>query len=376
MDDNIFTVRGQLSEISGVDFNVFDIVLNDFIIPDIYCKTCNNNCCDFKEIHRHGFYEASRWGGVYVYFCPCSLCFIALYFPDLPVKNNYGILGGPVIIKDSDEDLGEGLPKLSAHQVKSLSDIALNLFSTGWEYDTAKSIDKMLNNAYSIAYETGYKFTYPFEIEKDLSDAMSRGDIQSVREHLNNLLGHIYFNSGNNFTSLKVRVTELIVLLSRAAVNGGADAERIFMLNDKYISDVEKYKTIESLSLRLTDIINTFVGYIFEYSNVKHVEVVYKITTFINQNYNKKITLDDVANHVFMSRSYISRIFKKETGISLAEYINKVRVEKSKLLLSDMSLSLSNISDYVGFSDQSYFTKIFKNQTGVSPGKYREKNIK
>ena len=71
------------------------------------------------------------------------------------------------------------------------------------------------------------------------------------------------------------------------------------MLNDKYIKDAEKFKTIEKLSTWLTNVINTFIGYIFEYSNVKHVEVVYKITSYINRNYNKKITLEVVDSNPY-----------------------------------------------------------------------------
>jgi YesN/AraC family two-component response regulator len=93
---------------------------------------------------------------------------------------------------------------------------------------------------------------------------------------------------------------------------------------------------------------------------------------YVKANYNQKITLDDIARHVYLSRSYLSSIFKEETGQSLFSYINSVRVEKSKMFLLDNSVSLVDISELCGFEDQSYFTKVFKKATGVSPKKYRD----
>ena len=84
--------------------------------------------------------------------------------------------------------------------------------------------------------------------------------------------------------------------------------------------------------------------------------------------------MDDISSYVYLSKSYLSKIFKDEMKCTITNYINSVRVEKSKQLLADSSLSLADIAYFVGFEDQSYYTKVFKKITGVSPGKY--KNIK
>ena len=92
---------------------------------------------------------------------------------------------------------------------------------------------------------------------------------------------------------------------------------------------------------------------------------------YIKTNYREKITLDDVANYAYLSKSYLSKIFKEEMDCTLTAYINKVRVEKSKQLLLDERISLADIAGQVGFEDQSYFTKVFKKVTGISPGKFK-----
>ena len=73
-----------------------------------------------------------------------------------------------------------------------------------------------------------------------------------------------------------------------------------------------------------------------------------------------------------MSPTYFSKLFSEEMGCRFTAYLNKVRVEKSKLLLKGSGIPLVDIAGLVGYEDQSYFTKVFKRVTGVSPGKYRE----
>ena len=93
---------------------------------------------------------------------------------------------------------------------------------------------------------------------------------------------------------------------------------------------------------------------------------------YIRQNYYKKISLDSIAEHVNFSKTYLSRIFKEETGENISMYINKVRIEKAKLLMMDKSIGLIDVANLVGFEDQSYFSKVFRSLTGTSPKKYQE----
>ena len=97
---------------------------------------------------------------------------------------------------------------------------------------------------------------------------------------------------------------------------------------------------------------------------------------YVRVHYDEKISLDDIAQHVYLSRTYLSSIFKEETGQSLFSYINSVRVDKSKRFLLDNSIRLVDIAGLCGFEDQSYYTKVFKRMTGVSPKKFRDSHGK
>ena len=109
-------------------------------------------------------------------------------------------------------------------------------------------------------------------------------------------------------------------------------------------------------------------------ASIKYMDVLSRAILFIRNNYMKKIKLQDIANHVFISASHLSKIFREEIGQTPGNYITEVRVEVSKSLLRDPTFNILDISEVVGFESQSYFTRVFKKVEGVTPGEYRQKN--
>ena len=95
----------------------------------------------------------------------------------------------------------------------------------------------------------------------------------------------------------------------------------------------------------------------------------------IHTNYKGNISLDEIAELVGLSKFYFAREFRRITGYTLVAYINLVRCEKAKKMLSENRLSVGVISEECGFSNQSYFTKIFTAYTGRRPGEYRKSKI-
>ena len=92
---------------------------------------------------------------------------------------------------------------------------------------------------------------------------------------------------------------------------------------------------------------------------------------FIETHYGQNITLDEVASHVHLNPAYFSTLFKQSTGSSFKEYLNMVRIEESKRLLTNTDYSIIDIALAAGFDDQSYFSKVFKKYTGLTPRQYR-----
>lgn len=95
------------------------------------------------------------------------------------------------------------------------------------------------------------------------------------------------------------------------------------------------------------------------------------ICNYINENYSEKITLNSIADSVGFSKYYISRLFKQHMGVTIIDYLIKVRLDKAKELLGKGEYSIKQISFMVGYSDPNYFTWSFKKYLGISPIKYR-----
>ncbi len=97
---------------------------------------------------------------------------------------------------------------------------------------------------------------------------------------------------------------------------------------------------------------------------------------YIEENYVKDISLDDVAGYVEVSPFYLSRTFKEETGETFMEYLTSLRMKKAMELMKDPDYSIKDICTAVGYSDPNYFSRIFKKSEGLTPTEYREKTDK
>lgn len=94
---------------------------------------------------------------------------------------------------------------------------------------------------------------------------------------------------------------------------------------------------------------------------------------FIQKNVTKPITLGNVADHVYLSENYLSRLFKEEVGITFVTYLNQQRIDRAKALLQKSDLSVETIARNVGFSHTSYFCQVFKRFTETTPENYRKR---
>lgn len=106
----------------------------------------------------------------------------------------------------------------------------------------------------------------------------------------------------------------------------------------------------------------------------KHKKV-HEIAEYVNLNYMAHLSLEDISKHFYVSKSYLSRIYKEVTGFTVNEYINIVRIRKAKSLLENSDKSITEVSECVGYDSITYFEKVFKTYMEISPLKYR-KNYK
>ena len=96
---------------------------------------------------------------------------------------------------------------------------------------------------------------------------------------------------------------------------------------------------------------------------------------YIDTNYMSPITSGEISEMLFLNPSYLSRIFKRETGMTVTDYIIKVRIDHAMSLLAETDVPIESIAVNVGYTDKNYFSRIFKKTVGVSPSTYRQKTL-
>ena len=156
-----------------------------------------------------------------------------------------------------------------------------------------------------------------------------------------------------------------------AMLKAGADEGATLQLCHRNRLQISTAQSIDEMCLFLTESVNHLMDSIFQYSDVRHAHALHLCMQYIEVHYYEKVTLNQLAEMVYLSPSYLSRIFTKETGNSFNDYLNAVRINKAKSLLKYNDLRVADVANAVGFDDQSYFTKVFRRITGVTPVKYR-----
>ncbi len=404
--DRLNNLAKTYSISTNINTKVFDVngeKISFFLkTPCLFCKLIHKfeqsqeNC---RKSYLYGGYQAEKLGEPYIYFCPYGLVNWAV-----PVLEEddliYILVGGPVLMHEADdlliEDIIQQIPLMKTKsnelknslselnvvepvRVRHLADLLMLVAKNLMDENERLQERKRINGISARIAETIHRLKendleeetiYPIEKEDTLISRVKVGDKQGARETLNEILGFVYFQSGNKFFLVKSKAIELMVVLARAAIEVGADLEIIFGLEYTYLERINSVKDIEELSGLLTKVLDRFVDCTFSIKNVKNKDIIYRAMNFIRENYDQNISLDDVASEVHLSSSYFSKLFKDEMNISYTDYLNRVRIEAGKQLLKE-NHSLADIAQITGFSDQSYFSKVFKKIEGISPGKWR-----
>ena len=361
------------------------------------------NHCPCKEMHASSLKESHQYGGSYSYECPLGLHFWTspIYLDEHfigalmgsgflgkdreEVSDKMYSMGKGKVSKSEIDELLEPYEEAKSQKIKALSELMLIM---------AQSLSVRSKNSYtamrrrsiqqlelsSRIEELNHRHPpgssrpdYPVQKEQKLLDSLRQGDIISAKQILNELLAILIFNSPGDFKSIQYRAIELTVLLSRVDASPNLNAGTTFETNNSSFKAIQDAIDIESLTDALHRIIEDVASQINSFQGIHHPSALKKAEIFILDNFTRKISLEEIAKSSGFSAPYFSTIFKEEMGENLSSYLNRLRVEKAKIMINETNMALSKIARTCGFEDQSWFSKIFKHYTGISPGKFRKR---
>jgi two-component system response regulator YesN len=220
----------------------------------------------------------------------------------------------------------------------------------------------------------GTEWQYPLESERELMGKVKIGDRTGAKEILNSILGTILFKTIGDLGVLKARLLELLSILSRSAVEGGVNIDVMLEKNLTFVNKVMQIDNQEDLCAWISTALNEFIELVYSLQDARKVTQIRPAINYIDANYNKPITLADVARASHLSVSRLAHIFKEQMGITIIDYLTNVRIERAKQLLLATDQNCTEVCFEIGYNNQSYFTRTFKGLVGMTPRQFRVGN--
>ena len=216
-----------------------------------------------------------------------------------------------------------------------------------------------------------YEEDYPIDVEKRLFEMLEIGDTERTVRVANDFFDWMEESQKNYFEDVRLKVLEFVLWADRITYIS-TNKTYHFRSRTNYISNLISMNSFDELR-------DWFVGkfeedaiYIADRKETQSESAVEKAKKYMEENFSKDISLEDVSMKVDISSYYFSKLFKEETGRNFIEYLTELRMEEAKRLLKETDMSMKEICGMVGYSDPNYFSRSFKKYTGVTPTEARE----
>lgn len=235
-------------------------------------------------------------------------------------------------------------------------------------------INKDLTNAAFINRE--YMINHlPYEREMEFYQSIKMGNLKEAKRLFKPLGGSGFGRlSDDSLRNLKYHLVVTIAFITRYCIEGGMEMETAYNLSDIYILRVDRCAKEEEIHAIHRELVE-------DYANRMHAIIkkglyskpIIVCLDLIYDNLHNKITLNDLADKVGLSAPYLSKLFHREVGVTVSQYISQKRIEAAENLLKYSDYSCIEISNYLCFNSESYFIQVFKSYTKLTPKEYRER---
>jgi two-component system response regulator YesN len=216
-----------------------------------------------------------------------------------------------------------------------------------------------------------YEDDYPIDIEKRLFECVRSGKFAEADVEANLFFSWMARNYAQYESDIKLKVLEFVLSAEHIAYESGGMTYH-FRARKDYLPEILEMNSLEEIKSwfvhNITQAARNVISKKHEYSN----SVIGKAKDYINKNYRRDISLEDISREVDMSTYYFSKLFKEVVGSNFIEYVTNIRIEKAKELIFKGNLSMKEICGEIGYSDPNYFSRIFKKCVGVTPTDFRE----
>ena len=212
-----------------------------------------------------------------------------------------------------------------------------------------------------------------YSYENELMNAVTKGQVHKADMLLNTFSTFSFEQRlSDPVRNAKNYCIIMNTLLRKAAENGGVHPVYLDGLSSEYAARIETLGSTNQVAALMSEIFRGYCLLVRSHSVKDYSPPVQKVITLIDSDLTGDLTLHNFAKILNVSGSYLSTLFKKETGHTLTEFINDRRIKYAAHLLTSTKLQIQTIAQHCGIVDVQYFSKVFKRITGKTPKEYRE----
>lgn len=209
--------------------------------------------------------------------------------------------------------------------------------------------------------------------ENELMDAVSKGQLHKADMLLANFSTFSFEQRvADPVRNAKNYCIIMNTLLRKAAERGGVHPMYLDSTSSVYATKIEQLSSLETVPQLMAEMFRTYCRLVRKHSMKDYSPPVQKALIFIDANLAGNLSLCILAETLNVSNSYLSSLFRKETGQTLTEYINQRRIHHAMHLLETTRLQIQTIAQHCGIVDVQYFSKVFKRVAGKTPKAYRD----
>lgn len=223
-----------------------------------------------------------------------------------------------------------------------------------------------------ISTVADYDGEYPLELEVQYFQRGVKADREGAAGCANEFFDWMVAHAGNVRANIEVKVLELVMRLEQKAWEMGC-VQYGFRYRENYLNEIQGAGDMNALRHWFIGKTREICENISTFRERENENVVSRVKGYINENFAKDISLDDVSRLVDISPYYFSKLFKQEVGENFIEYLTRTRIGHARQLLGDPRYSIKEVCVMCGYSDPNYFSRIFKKYEGKTPSEYRER---
>jgi two-component system response regulator YesN len=218
--------------------------------------------------------------------------------------------------------------------------------------------------------EESQKLAFTLE---EVTFLVKTGQTQKLQAHIANTFDLISGASHKiDLTTIYLTCYKYICAILNAPVEYGIHVDELYRDRPNPLHDGAKRRTLEELRGWILEVAMEVVEYVSEFRRNRNSTIVEKVKAFIGLHYAQDVSNALVARTAGMSPNYLGQVFKRETGMSVNDYLNNFRIEEAKKLLKTTNLLVFEIAFKVGYKEQNYFSAVFRKRVGLTPKEYRE----